>query len=65
MSVRPGHEVACPHCGADTLFFVDPTEGVQHELIEDCQVCCRAILFRVVLGGESMQDVEIHVEPAD
>jgi ribosomal protein S27E len=40
-------EVRCPHCAAPTVFFLDPSEGARQELIEDCQVCCRPILFRV------------------
>ena len=41
-------EVPCPHCGAPTVFFLDPSEGERQELIEDCQTCCRPIVFRVV-----------------
>ena len=41
-------EIACPHCAAPTVFFLDPSEGEEQEMIEDCQVCCRPILYRVV-----------------
>ena len=60
MSIEDPQEVPCPHCGADTLLFVDPTEGARHEVIEDCQVCCRAILFRVEVGPDR---VTVQAEP--
>jgi hypothetical protein len=44
-------EVDCPHCGAPTLLFVDPSAGGRQELIEDCHVCCRPIVFRVEWRG--------------
>jgi hypothetical protein len=44
-------EVQCPHCGAPTLFWADPGGGVRQEMIEDCQVCCRPIVFRVEWRG--------------
>jgi hypothetical protein len=28
--------------------LLDPSEGEEQEMIEDCQVCCRPILYRVV-----------------
>jgi hypothetical protein len=62
MSLYDAHEVGCPHCGADTLLFVDPTEGDVHELIEDCQVCCRAILFRVETSDGR---VRVHAQPTE
>lgn len=49
--MQESQEVACPHCGEPTLFFVDPSEGIRQELIEDCQVCCRPIVFHVDLAG--------------
>lgn len=44
-------EVRCPTCGAATQFFADPAGGATQELIEDCQVCCNPIAFRVVWDG--------------
>jgi len=41
-------EVRCPTCGAATMLFADPTGGTAQELIEDCQVCCNPIQFRIV-----------------
>lgn len=57
--MQEAQEVECPHCGASTVFFVDPSEGTRQQLIEDCQVCCRAILFHVELfEGETRIQAE-------
>ena len=32
----------CPHCGERILMFIDPGDGEEQRVIEDCQVCCRA-----------------------
>jgi hypothetical protein len=45
-------EVSCPHCGAPTTFFPDPSEGERQDLIEDCQVCCNPIVFHVEWRGQ-------------
>ena len=47
--MQEAREVSCPHCGGSTVFFIDPSEGVKQELIEDCQICCRPIVFHVDL----------------
>jgi hypothetical protein len=36
--------VQCPYCGEHFTTTVDASAGDQ-EYIEDCQVCCRPILF--------------------
>ena len=38
--------VCCPYCGETFETGVDASGGSQ-EYIEDCQVCCRPIVFRV------------------
>lgn len=40
------YRVACPYCGEQFKALVDYSEGEQ-EYIEDCQVCCRPITFRL------------------
>jgi hypothetical protein len=49
--VEEAIDVPCPHCGAATTLFVDPSAGTRQEFIEDCQVCCRPIVFRVTWRG--------------
>ncbi len=38
--------VSCPYCGETFETNVDASGGDQ-EYIEDCQVCCRPIVFRI------------------
>ena len=39
--------VDCPYCGESIEVLLDDQDAEQ-EYIEDCQVCCRPITFRVV-----------------
>jgi hypothetical protein len=47
MTLEEAVEVSCPHCGAMTLLLVDRSAGERQDLLEDCQVCCRPIVFHV------------------
>jgi hypothetical protein len=38
--------VQCPYCGESFETAVDVSAG-SAEYVEDCQVCCRPIVFRV------------------
>ncbi len=38
--------VSCPYCGETFETSIDASGGDQ-EYIEDCQVCCRPIVFRL------------------
>lgn len=38
--------MACPYCGETFETGVDASAGAQ-EYIEDCQVCCRPIVFQI------------------
>lgn len=40
------HVVSCPYCGEGFTVLIDHQEA-GHEYIEDCQVCCRPIVFNV------------------
>lgn len=47
----------CPYCGEQVETTVDLSGGDQ-QYIEDCQVCCRPIVFTLqVQGDEWMLDV--------
>ena len=39
---------ACPYCGESFTSLIDPGAGDQ-EYIEDCQICCRPIVFTIEL----------------
>jgi transcription elongation factor Elf1 len=43
--------VACPYCGERFETTLDLSAGDQ-EYIEDCQVCCQPIVFRVTTGPD-------------
>ena len=40
------YSITCPYCGEVIDVLVDSSEAGQ-EYIEDCQVCCRPIVFSV------------------
>ena len=39
---------SCPYCGESFTTLIDMSAGSQ-EYIEDCQVCCRPVLFSIEL----------------
>lgn len=45
--------ISCPYCGEQIGVLIDPSVE-QQDYIEDCQVCCRPIVFQVtvLLSGE-------------
>jgi hypothetical protein len=45
----PEKEIACPYCGENFTVFIDDSVDDQ-SYIEDCQVCCRPINFRVIVA---------------
>lgn len=50
--------VGCPYCGESIEVFVDLQEAGD-QYIEDCQVCCRPILFSVEM--DPMGDLVVTV----
>lgn len=50
--------VACPYCGEAIEVLLDPQEAGD-QYIEDCQVCCRPIIFNVV--GDGMGNLSVTV----
>jgi hypothetical protein len=51
--------VSCPHCGAEVDLLIDAGGGPIQEYVEDCEVCCRPWLVRVVLKGDGRADVDV------
>ncbi len=43
--------VQCPYCGEAFETVVDLSSG-STSYIEDCQICCRPIEFRLEVGGD-------------
>jgi Cysteine-rich CPXCG len=50
-------EVICPYCGQIQTIFLDLSVPHQ-DYIEDCQVCCQPIEFRVTVEREGGISVE-------
>ncbi len=50
--------IACPYCGEHISVLLDSSEAWQ-VYIEDCQVCCRPIVFNLQLdeSGEPLVNV--------
>ena len=53
--------IECPYCGETILVLVDKQEvGTQY--IEDCQVCCRPIVFQIFEDSSSDLVVTVYSE---
>ncbi len=50
--------VSCPYCG-ETLEVLLDAQDAGDEYIEDCQVCCKPIIFNVY--GDSHGDLSVSV----
>ncbi len=46
MPLGDAEQIFCPYCGQAIEVVIDPSAGAQ-EYVEDCEVCCRPILFTV------------------
>jgi len=53
-------EISCPYCGENITVLIDGSIP-QQEYIEDCQVCCRPITFRVNIVND-YTDVQVFHE---
>ena len=51
--------VYCPYCGEELEVLIDPQEAGQ-QYTEDCQVCCKPILFNV--GVDAMGNLSVSVQ---
>lgn len=43
--------ITCPYCWQQFEIPFDPNPG-DHELVEDCAVCCQPILIHLVVGTD-------------
>ena len=53
--------ISCPYCGEMIDVLVDQEE-VGQQYIEDCQVCCKPIIFFVSLDSAGSLIVSLHDE---
>ena len=54
--------VSCPYCGEAIEVLLDHQEA-GHQYIEDCQVCCKPIVFNV--AADSMGNLSVAVRDED
>jgi hypothetical protein len=54
-------EISCPYCGETISVLIDCSVD-QQEYIEDCQVCCRPIVFTTQIGADGSPAVEARHE---
>ena len=53
--------IDCPYCGELIGISIDPSTG-NDAYVEDCQVCCRPIVFHLATGPDG-NIVELVVRP--
>ncbi len=53
--------VNCPYCGEALEVLIDHQEAGQ-QYIEDCQVCCKPIIFKLALDALGNVSVSVHDE---
>jgi hypothetical protein len=55
---------SCCWCGEESITEVDVSQGFSQRYIEDCQVCCRPMIFFVTFDEETLE-ASISTEPTD
>ncbi|MEX0828008.1 MAG: CPXCG motif-containing cysteine-rich protein [Haliea sp.] len=53
--------VWCPYCGEPIEVLIDHQDAGD-QYIEDCQVCCRPIIFDVAVGPDGSLSVTVRDE---
>ena len=53
--------VSCPYCGEAIEVLIDHQEA-GHQYIEDCQVCCKPIIFNVAVDSVGNLSVSVRDE---
>ena len=55
------HSISCPYCGENISVLVDDSVPEQN-YIEDCEVCCRPIVFEVNVAPDGDPSVSARDE---
>ncbi len=53
--------INCPYCGESLEITVDASVG-QQDYIEDCQMCCKPIQFRIRMSAEGISSIDVRSE---
>ncbi|SBS33186.1 hypothetical protein MAQ5080_02505 [Marinomonas aquimarina] len=51
----------CPYCGETIEVLIEAVDE-SYEYIEDCQVCCRPIVFHIEVGIKGEQTFSVRSE---
>ncbi|MEP7727853.1 CPXCG motif-containing cysteine-rich protein [Marinomonas primoryensis] len=54
-------DISCPYCGESIDVVIEILEENQ-EYIEDCQVCCRPIVFNIEVAFDGSPSISVHSE---
>jgi len=54
--MEASRRVECPYCGQRFYIFVDISGGDQR-YVEDCQICCQPIEFRISIEDGEVQEI--------
>jgi hypothetical protein len=56
--IEPDALYTCPVCCEANAVGVDPTAGRRQRFVEDCPVCCRPLVFDIVVDRDGDVVVE-------
>lgn len=48
--------LSCPYCGSPLEVVLDISE-IEHDLYEDCEICCRPILFSIKMDWRDQRPI--------
>lgn len=49
----------CPYCGEENITDIDISAGKAQEFIQDCEVCCRPVEIKLIIGRDGSVNIEI------
>ena len=61
MNLMLEKSVSCPYC-AETIEVIIEVIDESQQYIEDCQVCCRPIVFNISVEFDGSTSVTLHTE---
>lgn len=61
MDALTQQRVDCPYCGESIDVLID-TQDAGQQYIEDCQVCCRPIVFHLSISVDGSLSLSVHDE---
>ena len=54
-------DISCPYCGENIEVVIEVLDESQ-EYIEDCQVCCRPIIFDIGVNVDGSTSISVRSE---